>query len=76
MRARVSISESSAKSSITSPRLPSAVKERHSAVLRRFGRYPHRNEFYSRATTPEEARWLASDECPGWAKSQRPRPKG
>lgn len=48
----------------------------HSAVLRRFGRYPHRNEFYSRATTPEEARWLASDECPGWAKSQRPRPKG
>jgi len=43
----------------------------HSDVLRRFGRYPHRNALYGRETTAEEARWLASEDCPGWAKSQR-----
>ena len=42
----------------------------HTAVLRRFGRYPHRNAAKRRETTPAEAAWLAPDECPGWAKSQ------
>lgn len=42
----------------------------HTAVLRRFGRYPHRNALRGRQTTAEEAAWLASDDCPGWAKSQ------
>ena len=40
----------------------------HTGVLRRFGRYPHRNHLKRRAL-PEEARWLVSDDCPGWAKS-------
>ena len=44
----------------------------HTDVLRRFGRYPHRNALCGRQNTPEEEAWLASDECPGWAKSQRP----
>lgn len=42
----------------------------HTEVLRRFGRYPHRNALKQRATTEEEARWLASDDRPGWARSQ------
>ena len=45
----------------------------HTAVLRRFGRYPHRNVLKQRDTTPEEHEWLQSDECPGWAKSQQSR---
>ena len=44
----------------------------HTNVLRRFGRYPHRNGLHGRQNTLEEEAWLASDECPGWAKSQRP----
>jgi len=26
---------------------------------------------FGRETTPEEAAWLSSPECPGWAKSQQ-----
>ena len=33
--------------------------EKHAAVIRRFGRYPHRNAILGRATTPEEAAFLA-----------------
>jgi uncharacterized protein (DUF924 family) len=33
--------------------------ERHRAVVRRFGRFPHRNAALGRATTAEEAAWLA-----------------
>ena len=32
--------------------------ERHRAVIRRFGRFPHRNAALGRATTPEEAAFL------------------
>ena len=32
----------------------------HTAVLRRFGRYPHRTALRGRQTTAEEAAWLAS----------------
>ena len=33
--------------------------QRHAAVIRRFGRYPHRNEILGRASTPEETAFLA-----------------
>ena len=42
----------------------------HHAVVKRFGHFPHRNEAMGRPTSAEEAAWLASEECPGWAKSQ------
>jgi len=42
----------------------------HSVVLDQFGRYPHRNGKKGRETTKEEEEWLASEDCPGWAKSQ------
>jgi len=32
--------------------------ERHAAVIRRFGRFPHRNAALGRASTPEEAEFL------------------
>lgn len=40
----------------------------HMQVVRRFGRYPHRNEAMGRETTGEERRWLGSEERPDWAK--------
>ena len=43
----------------------------HTEVLRRFGRYPHRNAHFGRETTDAERAWLDSEECPGWAKSQQ-----
>lgn len=43
----------------------------HTAVIRQFGRYPHRNQAYGRTTTAEEAAWLASDDAPAWSKSQQ-----
>jgi uncharacterized protein (DUF924 family) len=43
----------------------------HTDVLRRFGRYPHRNAKQGRCNTVEETAWLADVEnLPGWAKSQ------
>ncbi len=42
----------------------------HRDVIVRFGRYPHRNRAMGRENTPEEEAWLASDQVPGWAKSQ------
>lgn len=38
--------------------------ERHARVVRRFGRFPDRNEVYGRASTAEEAVFLASAEAP------------
>ena len=32
--------------------------EKHAAVIRRFGRYPHRNAMLGRSSTPEEAAFL------------------
>jgi len=32
--------------------------ERHRTVIRRFGRYPHRNQILGRLSTPEESEWL------------------
>ena len=44
----------------------------HAAVVRRFGRYPHRNAVLGRNNTEEETAWLADvDNLPGWAKSQQ-----
>ena len=34
--------------------------EEHAAIIERFGRYPHRNEVLGRASTAEEAAWLAA----------------
>ena len=34
----------------------------HRAIIRRFGRFPHRNRMLGRASTPEEIAWLASIE--------------
>ncbi|CAJ1338300.1 unnamed protein product [Effrenium voratum] len=42
----------------------------HCKVLRRFGRYPHRNAALGRESTQEELAWLESD-APGWARSQQ-----
>lgn len=33
--------------------------EKHAAVIRRFGRYPHRNAILGRASTPEEIAYLS-----------------
>jgi uncharacterized protein (DUF924 family) len=33
--------------------------EKHRAVIRRFGRFPHRNAVLGRASTPEEIEYLA-----------------
>jgi uncharacterized protein (DUF924 family) len=38
---------------------PLVWAERHAAVIRRFGRFPHRNAFLGRASTPEEIAYLA-----------------
>ena len=35
--------------------------ERHADIIRRFGRFPHRNAVLGRATTPEEQAYLDSD---------------
>ena len=47
-----------------------AFATEHGDVIRRFGRFPHRNELLGRASTPQEAEWLAGDSVPGWARSQ------
>jgi len=42
----------------------------HMQVIQRFDRYPHRNKFKGRESTPEEVEWLAdTDKLPDWAKS-------
>lgn len=37
---------------------------RHQRVVRKYGRFPDRNEVFGRPSTPEEQRFLASDEAP------------
>lgn len=39
---------------------PLAWAERHAQVIRRFGRFPHRNAILGRESTPEEAVFLAA----------------
>lgn len=34
--------------------------EHHREIVRRFGRFPHRNALLGRTSTPEEAAWLAA----------------
>jgi uncharacterized protein (DUF924 family) len=46
----------------TGDRSPLDWAERHAAIVRRFGRYPHRNAALGRASTPEEIAFL---ETPG-----------
>ena len=35
----------------------------HREIIRRFGRFPHRNKILGRQSTPEEIRWLDSDQA-------------
>ena len=42
----------------TGERSPLEWAEKHAAVIRRFGRYPHRNEILGRQSTPEEIAFL------------------
>lgn len=42
----------------TGERGPLEWAEKHAAVIRRFGRYPHRNAILGRASTPEELAYL------------------
>jgi uncharacterized protein (DUF924 family) len=37
--------------------------EHHREIIRRFGRFPHRNEPLERASTPAETAWLQSEEA-------------
>lgn len=43
--------------------LDAAWPEHHRAIVRRFGRFPHRNALLGRESTPEELAWLASPEA-------------
>ena len=57
----------------TAPIIAEGLKQyqSHQDVLERFGRYPHRNKLYGRATTAEEQAWLdETDKLPIWARSQ------
>jgi uncharacterized protein (DUF924 family) len=42
----------------TGDRGPLAWAEKHAAIIRRFGRFPHRNALLGRASTPEEIAFL------------------
>lgn len=42
----------------TGDRSPYEWAEKHAAIVRRFGRYPHRNAILGRASTPEEVEFL------------------
>ena len=43
----------------------------HTAIIDKFGRYPHRNKKLGRESTLAEQQWLNDvDNLPGWAKSQ------
>eukprot|EP00037_Helgoeca_nana_P023854 m.248605 g.248605 ORF g.248605 m.248605 type:complete len:276 (-) comp26473_c0_seq1:326-1153(-) len=47
--------------------------DEHFEIIKRFGRYPHRNALYGRANTVAEQAWLDNyDELPQFAKSQLP----
>ena len=43
----------------------------HYDVMKRFNRFPGRNEAMNRVSTPEEIGFLDSPDCPKWCKSQR-----
>lgn len=43
----------------------------HTDIIKRFGRYPHRNNKLGRTNTAEEEKWLHSSDIPGWVKSQK-----
>ncbi|WP_180900954.1 DUF924 family protein [Martelella soudanensis] len=42
--------------------------ESHRDVIARFGRFPHRNAILKRRSTPDERRYLSSDENTGWGQ--------
>ena len=45
--------------------------DQHTDIIKRFGRYPHRNNAKGRQSTKAELEWMNDvDNLPGWAKSQ------
>ena len=58
------------KSDIQFLRMQKVMMKQHSDVIKKFGRYPHRNELFGRVSTPEEKTWLMDPKRPHWAKSQ------
>lgn len=48
------------------------ASEEHVQILELFGRYPGRNLVLGRETTPQEAAFLKSPDCPHWCRSQMP----
>ena len=59
-----------AESDIQFLRMQKVMMKQHGDVIKKFGRYPHRNELFGRVTTPEEKAWLMDPKRPHWAKSQ------
>lgn len=45
------------------------IESDHTAVIEKFGRYPHRNKRLGRESTKEEQEWLACPDLPRWAKN-------
>jgi len=42
-----------------------SAAEKHSDILKKFGRYPHRNECLGRESTPEEVEWFKTGDTFG-----------
>ena len=40
--------------------------QKHSVIIERFGRYPHRNQALGRASTPEEVKFLNEPDSSFW----------
>lgn len=45
----------------------------HYDVIKRFSRFPSRNDVLGRVSRAEEIQWMESPDCPAWAKSQLPK---
>jgi uncharacterized protein (DUF924 family) len=59
------LQDSAAREPVDSPHLAMLqhninYMERHQAIIKRFGRYPHRNVHLGRKSTPEEEEFMAS----------------
>jgi uncharacterized protein (DUF924 family) len=59
------------RGTVAEDNIPHAIH--HREVVRRFGRFPHRNAVLGRADTAEEVAWLAEHGGIGYAASQRKR---
>lgn len=55
------------------PKAQASARE-HAAIIRRFGRFPHRNRVLGRASTDEEEAFLAGADPSSFMRSHEPRP--